>query len=492
MRSLARNICHRWQGVVMVSAAYNAGPARPPRWMKNYGDPRKGDIDIVDWVEMVPFRETQNYIMRVTESLPVYRARLGKDPLPIPFSQELIGNTLKANNNRRTDRDVAADHFAKNADPDKRTKGQLEIGKGLHRAGLCHLIAADQQPVTGDTRECTDRSYRSSRCRSSVPKTCHCNGPRRTRPEKAGGGCILARDKSGQQSIDCEHRGRQQRNDRRRVKNTHARLQNDDYPDEANTNCHPPPPPDVFAQNRPRQCGDQQRITGENRKAFNQTQYGKGRNHHANLCRQKHTAYRLQDGLRGLGRCTHPTRVTPRQRDDKCRKEPIADHHHHQHVILCRQMPRETVLNRKNKGGHHHQRDAQRNVIALAHADIRATVIDTLNQEPGLAQPSPDKPCGGIGCCRSIRLAYGSQLPALIQATKARGSWRAKTRPETTRLPCLANVAGFRGHRLQSLRHAAPAVRSVRLGRAMPLPAYPVCHRTRETPDGRGAYPPAP
>ncbi len=82
--------------VVMVAAAYNAGPARPPRWMKEYGDPRKGDIDIVDWIEMVPFRETQNYIMRVTESLPVYRARLGKDPLPILFSEELIGSTLKA------------------------------------------------------------------------------------------------------------------------------------------------------------------------------------------------------------------------------------------------------------------------------------------------------------------------------------------------------------------------------------------------------------
>ncbi len=82
--------------VVMMSAAYNAGPSRPPRWMKAYGDPRKGDIDIVDWVEMVPFRETQNYIMRVTESLPVYRARLGKDPLPVPFSKELVGSTLKA------------------------------------------------------------------------------------------------------------------------------------------------------------------------------------------------------------------------------------------------------------------------------------------------------------------------------------------------------------------------------------------------------------
>jgi soluble lytic murein transglycosylase len=80
--------------VVMVSAAYNAGPARPPRWMDAYGDPREGDIDVVDWIEMIPFRETQNYVMRVTESLPVYRARLGKDPLPQLFTEELIGSTL--------------------------------------------------------------------------------------------------------------------------------------------------------------------------------------------------------------------------------------------------------------------------------------------------------------------------------------------------------------------------------------------------------------
>ncbi len=85
----------RFEGnVSMMSAAYNAGPSRPIRWMAEYGDPRKGEIDIVDWVEMIPFRETQNYVMRVTESLPVYRARLGKDPLPIPFSRELAGSTL--------------------------------------------------------------------------------------------------------------------------------------------------------------------------------------------------------------------------------------------------------------------------------------------------------------------------------------------------------------------------------------------------------------
>ncbi len=82
--------------IVMMAAGYNAGPRRPITWMKRYGDPRSGQIDIVDWIETIPFNETRNYVMRVAESLPVYRARLGKPALPLPFSQELIGSTLLA------------------------------------------------------------------------------------------------------------------------------------------------------------------------------------------------------------------------------------------------------------------------------------------------------------------------------------------------------------------------------------------------------------
>ncbi|MFP7672106.1 lytic transglycosylase domain-containing protein [Marivita sp. S0852] len=79
---------------VMIAAAYNAGPSRPLRWMRDRGDPRQGDMDVIDWIEHIPFTETRNYVMRVTESLPIYRARLGKDPHPVPFSQELTGSTL--------------------------------------------------------------------------------------------------------------------------------------------------------------------------------------------------------------------------------------------------------------------------------------------------------------------------------------------------------------------------------------------------------------
>lgn len=81
--------------IIMISAAYNAGPARPPQWIERFGDPRLPDgMDVIDWIEHIPFRETRNYVMRVSESLPIYRARLGEVPLPIPFSQELTGATI--------------------------------------------------------------------------------------------------------------------------------------------------------------------------------------------------------------------------------------------------------------------------------------------------------------------------------------------------------------------------------------------------------------
>jgi soluble lytic murein transglycosylase len=57
-------------------AAYNAGPNRVARWLESMGDPRSGKIDMVDWIEMIPFRETRNYVQRIMEGVVVYRDRL--------------------------------------------------------------------------------------------------------------------------------------------------------------------------------------------------------------------------------------------------------------------------------------------------------------------------------------------------------------------------------------------------------------------------------
>jgi soluble lytic murein transglycosylase len=89
-------LVERFEGnPVLVAAAYNAGPSRPIRWIRELGDPRDPDADVVDWIEAIPFAETRNYVMRVTESLPVYRARLGRAPHPVPFTEELKGSILR-------------------------------------------------------------------------------------------------------------------------------------------------------------------------------------------------------------------------------------------------------------------------------------------------------------------------------------------------------------------------------------------------------------
>ncbi len=77
---------------VMIAAGYNAGPGRPRTWMTERGDPRAGEVDVVDWIEHIPFAETRNYVMRVTESIPVYQARLGRAaPGPVRFTDLLNG-----------------------------------------------------------------------------------------------------------------------------------------------------------------------------------------------------------------------------------------------------------------------------------------------------------------------------------------------------------------------------------------------------------------
>jgi soluble lytic murein transglycosylase len=66
--------------LILAAASYNAGPGNSRKWVAANGDPRTPGVDPIDWIELIPFGETRNYVQRVLENAQVYRARLaGKD-----------------------------------------------------------------------------------------------------------------------------------------------------------------------------------------------------------------------------------------------------------------------------------------------------------------------------------------------------------------------------------------------------------------------------
>jgi soluble lytic murein transglycosylase len=74
---------------VLTLAGYNAGPGRAREWIKEFGDPRDGKVDPIDWIHRIPFEETRDYVQKVLSNIQIYRARLGEEATAMRLNADL-------------------------------------------------------------------------------------------------------------------------------------------------------------------------------------------------------------------------------------------------------------------------------------------------------------------------------------------------------------------------------------------------------------------
>jgi soluble lytic murein transglycosylase len=70
--SYFQRVFNNYGSYPLAIAAYNAGGGNVNKWLRQFGDPRAGAIEWVDWVEAIPYTETRNYVQRVLENAVVY------------------------------------------------------------------------------------------------------------------------------------------------------------------------------------------------------------------------------------------------------------------------------------------------------------------------------------------------------------------------------------------------------------------------------------
>jgi soluble lytic murein transglycosylase len=87
-----KTLLDRYREPALAIAAYNAGPSRVDEWLRLHGDPRHGDrYALIDWIELIPFAETRNYVQRVLEGRNMYRWRLAQPAVQTVWFQPING-----------------------------------------------------------------------------------------------------------------------------------------------------------------------------------------------------------------------------------------------------------------------------------------------------------------------------------------------------------------------------------------------------------------
>jgi soluble lytic murein transglycosylase len=66
-------LVNQWGGnYPLAVASYNAGSGNVRKWVNANGDPRQPGVDVIRWIEDIPFTETRGYVQRVLENSVVY------------------------------------------------------------------------------------------------------------------------------------------------------------------------------------------------------------------------------------------------------------------------------------------------------------------------------------------------------------------------------------------------------------------------------------
>jgi soluble lytic murein transglycosylase len=80
-----QRLLNNWGGSVPLAvASYNAGSGNVRKWVNAYGDPR-GKVDVLKWIEAIPFIETRAYVQRVIENSVVYDSMRGSQAQQTAF-----------------------------------------------------------------------------------------------------------------------------------------------------------------------------------------------------------------------------------------------------------------------------------------------------------------------------------------------------------------------------------------------------------------------
>lgn len=73
------NLMKETNSYIKTAAHYNAGPVIA-KWDNTYGNPHKMTLhEVIDWVELIPYSQTRNYVQRVIENMQIYRYVLTQD-----------------------------------------------------------------------------------------------------------------------------------------------------------------------------------------------------------------------------------------------------------------------------------------------------------------------------------------------------------------------------------------------------------------------------